>query len=88
MALTKVGPKYQVTIPKETREAAGFAVGDLVEATPTKDGVLLRPKAVVDKSSLATLQRQAKRSGKDKLTRKEIEAEIAAVRKEKVKRPA
>lgn len=49
MELIKVGPKYQVTIPKAAREAIGLQVGDLVEATPTKDGVLLRPKLVVDK---------------------------------------
>src|SRR5205823_11973280 len=68
MALTKVGPKYQVPIPKEAREAVGLAVGDLVDATPTKDGVRLRPPAVIPKSALAALQ-QAKRSGTDKLSR-------------------
>ena len=88
MALTKVGPKFQVTIPKVAREAIGLSVGDLVEATPTKDGVLLRPKVAVDKSSLAVLQVQAKRSGKSRLSVREIEAEIAAVRKEKTKRSA
>ena len=50
MALTKVGPKFQVTIPKVAREAIGLSVGDLIEATPTKNGVLLRPKVVVDKT--------------------------------------
>ncbi len=49
MVLTKVGPKYQVTIPKKAREAWGIQVGDLVEATISKDGVVLRPKIVVDK---------------------------------------
>ena len=49
MPLTKVGPKFQVTIPKVAREAIGLQVGDLVETTATKDGVLLRPKMVVDK---------------------------------------
>ena len=88
MALTKVGPKYQVPIPKEAREAVGLAVGDLVEATPTKDGVRLRPQAVIQKSALAALQQQAKRSGTDKLSRREIAAEIAAVRKEKPQRSA
>jgi AbrB family looped-hinge helix DNA binding protein len=88
MALTKVGPKFQVTIPKEAREAVGLQVGDLMEATPTKEGVLLRPKVAVDKSALALLQAQAKRSGKSKLSLREIEAEIAAVRKEKMKRSA
>jgi AbrB family looped-hinge helix DNA binding protein len=88
MALTKVGPKFQVTIPKVAREAIGLSVGDLVEATPTKNGVLLRPKVAVDKSSLALLQKQAKRSGKNKLSLREVEAEIAAVRKEKTRRSA
>jgi len=55
MALIKVGPKFQVTIPKVAREAIGLSVGDLVEATTTKEGVLLRPKVAVDKSSLAVL---------------------------------
>lgn len=88
MAFTKVGPKFQVTIPKVTREAIGLKVGDLVEATTTKDGVLLRPKVAVDKSTLAVLQAQAKRSGKSRLSVREIEAEIAAVRKGKTKRSA
>lgn len=47
-----------------------------------------RQGAAVDKSSLALLQAQAKRSGKSKLSSREIEAEIAAVRKEKAKRSA
>ena len=87
MALTKVGPKYQVPIPKEAREVVGLAVGDLVDATPTKDGVRLRPPAVIPKSALAALQ-QAKRSGTDKLSRREIALEIAAVRQEKPQRSA
>jgi AbrB family looped-hinge helix DNA binding protein len=88
MALTKIGPKYQVTIPKAARDAAGLNVGDLVEATVTKDGVLLRPRVVVDKSALVVLQQQAKRSGKNKLSLREINKEIAAVRAEKAKRSA
>ena len=49
MALTKVGPKYQVTIPKAAREALGIKAGDLVEAKVQGRVVLLRPKVVVDK---------------------------------------
>ena len=49
MPLTRVGPKYQVTIPKVAREAIGLEVGDFVDVTPTKGGVLLRLKTVVDK---------------------------------------
>lgn len=88
MALTKIGPKFQVTIPKTAREAVGLGVGDMVEATVTKNGVLLRPQVVMDKSAFSTLQQQAKRSGKDKLSMQEIEAEIRAVRKARAKRPA
>lgn len=88
MTLTRIGPKYQVTIPKATRDAAGLSVGDFVEATATKDGVLLRPQAIVEKSALVALQKQAKRSGKNKLSLREINAEIAAARTERAKRSA
>lgn len=49
-AATKVGPKFQVTIPKRVREAAGLRIGDFIEATPVKGGVLLRPKILVDRA--------------------------------------
>jgi AbrB family looped-hinge helix DNA binding protein len=88
MTLTRIGPKYQVTIPKATRDAAGLSVGDFVEAIVTKDGVLLRLQAVVEKSALVALQKQAKRSGKNKLSLREINAEIAAARTERAKRSA
>lgn len=86
MSLTKIGPKFQVTIPKAVRTVVGLSVGDLVEATVTKNGVLLRPQVVLHKSAFAALQQQAKRRGKNKLSLKEINAEIALVRKEKATR--
>ncbi len=46
MALTRVGPNYQVTIPKTAREAVGLKVGDFVEATVRPEGILLRTGAV------------------------------------------
>ena len=49
MALTKIGPKFQVTIPKAARTATGLKVGDIVEATATPRGILLKPKLVVDR---------------------------------------
>jgi AbrB family looped-hinge helix DNA binding protein len=60
MALTKVGPKFQVTIPKAARVATGIKIGDLVEATPTKGGIFLCPKIVVDRDP--DLERQLKES--------------------------
>ena len=44
---TKVGPKYQVTIPKEVRDAVGLKVGDLVVATVSRQGIVLRQKVQV-----------------------------------------
>ena len=52
MALTKMRPKNQVTIPDGVREAAGLRVGDLLDATVLRGGVFLRPKALVDKVEL------------------------------------
>ncbi len=49
MALTKIRQNFQVTIPKAARTAVGFKIGDVVEAIPHRQGVLLKAKAVVDK---------------------------------------
>ena len=49
MAITKVKSKYQVTIPTAVRTAAGVKVGDLLEATVSKHGIVLRPKVLIDK---------------------------------------
>ena len=46
---TKVGPKYQVVIPKAVREAAGLKPGDLVEAAFGREGIVLKPKMLVDR---------------------------------------
>ncbi len=46
---TKIGHRFQVVIPKSIRDAAGLRVGDYVEADFTKQGILLRPKMLVDR---------------------------------------
>jgi AbrB family looped-hinge helix DNA binding protein len=46
---SKIGPKFQVVIPKSIRKAAGLRVGDYVEARLTRDGIVLRPKVLVDR---------------------------------------
>lgn len=47
---TKVGPKFQVTIPQEIREAVGLRTGDLVQASAGRDGtIILRRKILVDR---------------------------------------
>jgi AbrB family looped-hinge helix DNA binding protein len=47
--LTRVGKRYQVTIPKEARQAIGLKAGDLVEARPGKGCIILYPKDAHDK---------------------------------------
>jgi AbrB family looped-hinge helix DNA binding protein len=47
--LTRVGERYQVTIPKDAREAVGLKAGDLVEARPGKGCIILYPEVVINK---------------------------------------
>jgi AbrB family looped-hinge helix DNA binding protein len=47
--ITKLGPKYQVTIPKSVREALKLETGDLLEVRVAGRHVLLRPKVLVDR---------------------------------------
>ena len=53
---TKVGHKYQVVIPKSIRDAAGLRVGDYMEADLTREGILLRPKMLVDRDLNSALK--------------------------------
>jgi AbrB family looped-hinge helix DNA binding protein len=47
---TKVGPKYQVVIPKKEREAVGLKPGDLIQSEAQPDGtIVLRPEILVDR---------------------------------------
>ena len=52
MALTRIRSKNQVTLPDPVRAAAGLKVGDLLDASVVRGGVLLRAKDVVDKVEL------------------------------------
>src|SRR5438128_6993926 len=49
--LVKVKEKFQVTIPTALREALHLVVGDVLEATVEQDKIVLKPKAVVDRSA-------------------------------------
>jgi AbrB family looped-hinge helix DNA binding protein len=49
--LTKITRNYQVTIPPAARRALKLKVGDFVEATPQRNGVLLRPAKIVTEDS-------------------------------------
>ena len=51
MPLVKVKEKFQITLPVELREVLHLAVGDLLEATIEDNVIVLKPKAVVDRTA-------------------------------------
>ena len=53
MPLVTVKPKFQVTIPAKLRKGLDLHEGDLLEATLVEDGILFRPKEVVDRNAAA-----------------------------------
>jgi AbrB family looped-hinge helix DNA binding protein len=48
MSITTIRGKGQVTIPAEIREAAHLEEGDPVEVELVAEGILLRPRKVID----------------------------------------
>jgi AbrB family looped-hinge helix DNA binding protein len=48
-ATTRVGPRFRIVIPKKIRDAAGIKEGDFIEAEVRPGGILLRPKALIDR---------------------------------------
>ena len=48
MLRTTVRAKGQITLPEEIRTAAHLEEGDLLDAELTADGILLRPRKVID----------------------------------------
>jgi len=54
-ATTRVGPRFRIVIPKKIRDAAGIKEGDFIEAEVRPGGILLRPKALIDRDLEAGL---------------------------------
>ena len=48
MARTTLRAKGQITLPEEIRRRAHLEEGDLLDAEITEDGILLRPRKVID----------------------------------------
>ena len=53
MSLVMVKDKFQVTIPARLRQELDLKVGDMLEAVVDGDKIVLRPKAVVDRATIA-----------------------------------
>lgn len=97
MPLVTVKPKFQVTIPAKLRKQIDLHEGDLMEATIVEDGILLRPKEVVDRTAaadrIASILTHTEPSPED-ADRSEDEimqdalADIAKARRERRKRQA
>ncbi|MPZ14015.1 MAG: AbrB/MazE/SpoVT family DNA-binding domain-containing protein [Chloroflexi bacterium] len=47
MAVTRIGPKHQITIPREAFDALGLEPGDLLEVQLEPDGVRLVPQKLI-----------------------------------------
>ncbi len=50
MSTTKIGPKHQVTIPKDVFEALHLEIGDILDAQSQAGRVVLMPKRLVEKA--------------------------------------
>jgi AbrB family looped-hinge helix DNA binding protein len=48
MARTTLRAKGQLTLPEEIRSKAHLEEGDLLDAEITEDGILLRPRKIID----------------------------------------
>ena len=79
--LVRVKEKYQVTIPARLREQVPLHTGDYLEASVYQDGILLRPKRLVDtpKPKLGILEflRESRMATR---TREEIDSGLSADR--------
>ena len=78
--------KSQILVPPSLQRQAGFKLGDQLQFRASRGIITIVPKSAQEtplmKAFRATHQ-EAKRHGLDKLTMKQINAEIAAYRKEK-----
>ena len=70
MALVKIGPKHQITIPKEVFQALHLEVGDFLEIKIKNGNAMLIPKKLIDKKPLPKLspeEQQLLESAKKKI---------------------
>ena len=47
MAVTRIGPKHQITIPREAFDALGLRPGDLLEVELESEGLRLVPQKLI-----------------------------------------
>lgn len=87
MSIVTVKDKYQVVIPQDVRRQLSINRGDLLEAKVERGKITFTPKVLVDRlraiappdPAIVAIREDARRKGTDKLTMREINAEVAAV---------
>jgi AbrB family looped-hinge helix DNA binding protein len=86
MALMRVRRLAQLTLPAEVRRALNVQEGDYLEAEIVKDGVLLKPVAVVERERawqrIQQLKSRLKMKPDPRKSDQEVEEEIAEMVKE------
>jgi len=79
--LVRVKEKFQITIPASLRKSMEVRAGDYLEASAFGDGILFRPKHLVDvpkgKPGIVAFLNEERSNTR---TRKNIDAEIASDR--------
>jgi len=67
MPAVKIGPKHQVTIPKEVFDSLRLEAGDFLDARVIDNSIVLVPQKLVDKDQewFWTKEWQAKERGAD-----------------------
>jgi len=81
----------QILVPAHLRRRAGLKLGDEVSFKATRGVLVIVPRPPERNplvESLRATQAEARKHGLDKLTMKEINAEIAAYRSEKKRKPS
>jgi AbrB family looped-hinge helix DNA binding protein len=66
MALLRILRAGQITLPAELRKQFNLSIDDYVEAQPVKEGILLKPVAVVEREQAWKQVFAAMKSVKDK----------------------
>lgn len=55
MSTTRIGPKHQITIPKDVFDALHLDVGDILEAEVESGKIVLAPKQLTEKAPVPKL---------------------------------
>jgi AbrB family looped-hinge helix DNA binding protein len=76
MATTRLSSKGQVIIPKEFRASRHWSPGLELQIIEAEDGILLKPKAAFEPSSLEEAAGCLQREGAPRLSSEEISAAV------------